>query len=161
MILRIALLTVLFIIGSSFAELKNRYFFNPYVGYFIFDKQRNIDNGTGGGINFGYFFTENFGLDILVGFVPTKHFGTDRTIFALSMNFIKIYRKSENRFRPYITFGFGGNRNIGFFWGLNGGIGFKYFFKPELGFDASFRGFYLWNGRFDSIVTAGITYLFR
>ncbi len=159
--LKLLFIAIISIFALSYGEVKNKYFFNPYLGYFMFDKQRHIDSGVGGGVNFGYFLTEKFGLDVLFGFVPTKHFSNDRTVFALSFGFIKIYRKAEDKFRPFITFGFGGNKNIGFFWGLTGGVGFKYLYRKNLGIDTALRGFYLWNGRLDGIFTLGLTYLFR
>ncbi len=145
-------------------ELSKKFHFTPFAGYFMFDKQRHIDSGVGGGINFGYFTSENFGIDVLFGFLSTKHFENKRTVFALSLSFIKLFNfpKKENA-KFYITYGFGGNKNVGFTFGLTGGIGLKYFLKEKESFaiDFSGRGFYLWNGRLDGIITAGITYLFK
>ncbi len=148
--------------GLSAAQIKNKYHFTPFLGYFMFDKQRHIDSGLGGGINFGYFTSEKFGLDFLFGFLSTKNFNHERTVFAISLSFIKVLDiiKKEN-VKTYITYGFGGNKNVGFFFGLTGGIGIKYFYKQDYAFDLSARGFYLWNGRLDGIITAGISYFFK
>ena len=95
---------------------------SPFVGYNVFDKNQNLKDHLELGGRLGYNFTKNWAIEGTVEFINTgvrdKTITTYRsgqfrtpidTVDAYFYHLDALYSfRPENRFNPFITFGFGG-----------------------------------------------------
>lgn len=149
----------------------NNWTFTLGGGYDRFAQKRNIDNT---GVTFGslgYNFTDQLGLEALLGFFTTSsHQPQDNnrqingTMFALD----GIYRFHAYRcFQTYVLAGPGilgmnPNGNDAHAQGnVNAGVGTQYFFSDKIALRLELRDFYTFiGGKNDVFINGGVSFLF-
>ena len=163
----IALLVVFNSDSSKAADLTDKTLISPYIGSHTFDGERNLKYRPEIGIGLEKFYGDFFSLGVSAGYVPTKDRPSDskRDVYTYNLFASYSFYKKDwaealklpvKNLIPYVSLGIGGNRSVG----VNAGIGLRALKNDRMAFKLEARGFELWKGRHDLVVSAGIDYLF-
>ncbi len=153
--------------SSEAADLTDKTIVSPYIGTHTFDGERNLKFRPEFGIGLEKFYGDSFSLGISAGYVPTKSraSGSRKDIYTYNLfashsfykkNWAEKLKIPVKNLIPYVSFGIGGNRAVG----INAGVGIRALKNDRMAFKLEARGFELWKGRHDLVVSAGIDYLF-
>ena len=140
-------------------------------GEFFFAQKRNIENTGLAMLILGYNFTDNWGIEGLVGGFTTTFKDSvhdNREISGTLVSIDGVYHFSPyHNVQPYVLAGVGvlglnPNRysanNEG---NINAGVGAEFFVHPAVAFRLEGRDFYTWvGGKNDLMLDGGVTFLF-
>ena len=151
LVLVVFALFLLSLATPSFAENRaGAVTLSPFVGGYTFDCYQNLDTDWYFGTRAGYNFTEHWGAEGFLGYVPTEcdscgYNGRDVDVFRYGMDFMYHFMP-KSRFVPFLAVGFGGihmddpsginddNRGM-----LDYGVGLKYFIAENVALRADVR----------------------
>ena len=147
---------------------------SPFIGGYVFDCPECLDNDWYFGLRGGYNFTEHWGIEGLLGYVPTEsnahsYNGQDVDVYRYGVEGLYHFMPKSN-FVPFVAIGFGGKRvdgpsgydddKRGMF---DYGVGLKYFVSKNVALRADVRhDLYYESDDLDNNLeyTAGLTILF-
>ncbi len=142
-------------------------------GEFFLASKRNMDN-TGLGLGtLDYDFTDQWGVEGMLGGYNTHYKNRsvdDRTINGTIFSFDGVYRfgNAKSVLEPFVMAGVGiigmnpNNNDANNEGNINAAIGLEYFVHPLVAIRVEARDFYTWvGGKNDVMVDAGVTFLFN
>ncbi|HSH68965.1 MAG TPA: OmpA family protein [Deferrisomatales bacterium] len=155
------------------ADTAGKFEVSPFAGWFVFDKDMDLDNSPVLGARFGYWFTRQLQLELSGEGVPQKDSG--KTELPLTLGHVDgLYNfnyKPEQKFIPYLAAGLGtgvyyaqdpdlGAKETSFDLLLNWGGGFRYLFSDRLALRLDARQPVTYNDtRHHVMFTGGISFL--
>lgn len=170
-------LWVIFITSVIFtdAQAGNRagsFSFSLAEGYYYFAAKRHIDDTNITNFSLAYYFTKNWGMEGLVGFLNTNSHHPDDNGNQVKgnvyvMDVVYHFSPYKTVLEPYLLIGVGilglnpngsSAHNLG---NINAGIGAQIFFHPSMAFRLEARDFYTMVGGYnDVLLNGGMSFLF-
>lgn len=167
----ILLMGLAFEIPTVHAEnLPGVFTFTPGIGYYIFDRKRNVNNSDIPNIAASYNFNERWGVEGLVGFINTESKISNQPRVHGTLYLVDgLYRFQPYRclLQPYLSAGVGvmsmkpsGNdpTNQG---NINAGAGVQFFFDKHVALRGEAKDIYtMTGGKNEVMFNFGVSFLF-
>ncbi len=142
----------------------------PGMGAYLFDSKRNIENPALYNLGVGYDFTNNWGVEALIGMMNsnTKGAASKADVHGNLYTLDGMYHfNTTSPFEPYVLAGIGmldlspNGDQAGTQANLNGGAGLEYFIHRDIALRGDVRDVYtMTSGKNDYLVNFGVSILF-